>query len=181
MAPVAPAPLPPAPPPVAAAPPPPPAHVPAPNFPAPVTVGRPYLNPPPPPRRPPTTADKPKPPSSAPGYREPLGPRRLGPDEPAIVFANMTSAQCRKEVLARKLPVSFEKKGYASVGLPVRITGPFHGLVIRTAPKSSKYGVLDCRLALALDELGYRHSSPLRDDFRDLVLGDLFTHQPSVL
>jgi hypothetical protein len=110
----------------------------------------------PPPRQRPAPRALPPPvqlakPGKAVGFRTPLGPRRMKANEPAMRFASLTSAACRKEVVARKLPVSFDKKGYGKVGLPVRITGPMHGVTIRTAPKSSKYGVLDCRLALAFE------------------------------
>lgn len=64
-------------------------------------------------------------------------------------YANLSSAACRQELTRQELAVEVPKKGYANVGLPVRVTGPFHGVVIRTAPASSQYGVLDCRLALA--------------------------------
>lgn len=87
------------------------------------------------------------------GFRTPLGPRQLAADEPAMRYANLSSATCRKELQRLGLPVDVPKKGYAHVGLPVRITGPMHGVRIRTAPASSKYGVLDCRLALALDAM----------------------------
>jgi len=65
-------------------------------------------------------------------------------------YANLSSSACRKELARQQLPVDVPKKGYANVGLPVRVTGAFHGVVIRTGPASSKYGILDCRLALAL-------------------------------
>ena len=65
-------------------------------------------------------------------------------------YANLSSSSCRQELARQALPVVVPKKGYANVGLPVRVTGPFHGVVIRTPPASSQYGVLDCRLALAL-------------------------------
>lgn len=54
---------------------------------------------------------------------------------------------------ARGLPV--ERVGGATPGVatPVRLTGPLGGVEFRAPGRKSIYGVLDCRLVLALSEL----------------------------
>lgn len=122
----------------------PPTPVPPPSHDSPL----PPTTPSPPPASPAAPAPLPEPPIGPRDYRAPLGTPQLGADEPAMRYANLSSSACRQELARQGLPVDVPKKGYANVGLPVRVTGPFHGVVIRTA--SNKYGVLDCRLALAL-------------------------------
>jgi len=54
---------------------------------------------------------------------------------------------------ARGLPV--ERVGGPTPGIatPVRLTGPLHGVTFRAPGRGSVFGVLDCRLVLALEEL----------------------------
>lgn len=91
--------------------------------------------------------------AAPPSYRVPIGPRRLPMDAPAMRFANLSPAQCRAEVERRGLPVAFEAKEVDHVALAVRLTGPMHGVRFVAHPAPSPYGILDCRLALALDEM----------------------------
>jgi hypothetical protein len=65
----------------------------------------------------------------------------------------LSPAACSAELRRRKLPV--ERDGGSAVGIaaPVRITGAMHGIRFVTPSRKSVYGKLDCRLALALDEL----------------------------
>jgi hypothetical protein len=68
-------------------------------------------------------------------------------------YANMSSAQCRAELKRRGLPVKPAHGPARGIATPLRMTGTF-GNVRFVAPGSrSVYGMLDCRLVLALDEL----------------------------
>jgi hypothetical protein len=68
----------------------------------------------------------------------------------------MTATTCEKELRTRGVPFSVvpEARG---VLLPVRLTGPIRGVTYRTqlperSRATSPYEILDCRLALALDD-----------------------------
>lgn len=75
---------------------------------------------------------------------------------PATRYGRMSARSCLAEAKKRKLPVIAlgETRG---VPIPVRITGELHGVRVHSAlPKSqwttSPYEVVDCRLALAIDD-----------------------------
>ena len=72
---------------------------------------------------------------------------------PASRLAKLSPAACRKELRSRRLPVARDKKAAGGIADPVRIDGPLHGIKVVTAPAPSPYGLLDCRLALALDDM----------------------------
>lgn len=78
---------------------------------------------------------------------------RINAAAPAIRYANLTPSQCRKELRSRKLPVTFEKKAQRGIANAIRVTGDFNGVRIISAPAPSPFGLLDCRLALAMDDL----------------------------
>jgi hypothetical protein len=102
--------------------------------------------------------DAPPVPASAPSrksapdapFRRPLA---AASPHPATRHADMSPAACMKEIEAQKLPFARSKQPAAGVASPLRSTGPLHGvrLVIPRAP--SKFGILDCRLALALSDM----------------------------
>ncbi len=75
------------------------------------------------------------------------------PSGVATRLATLSPAQCRSELARRKLAVQRTSKGYAGVATALRISGPLRGVRFKAPGKRSVYGVLDCRLALALDEL----------------------------
>lgn len=76
---------------------------------------------------------------------------RLARAAPANKYANMAPGQCRAELKRRKLP--FRIAGaVGGVAAPVRIDGTIRGVQFRAPGKRSVYGVLDCRLALVLDD-----------------------------
>ncbi|MEM9875445.1 MAG: hypothetical protein AAF928_11160 [Myxococcota bacterium] len=87
------------------------------------------------------------------GFRLPLPAPTLPPHAPAMRYANLSPRACRALVRERNLPVKFEAKAVRRVALAARVTGPMHGVRIVTAPAPSPYGILDCRLALALDDM----------------------------
>ncbi len=72
---------------------------------------------------------------------------------PAMTYANLSPGQCRKELRRRKLPVSVERKAVRGIANAVRIAGRIRGVRIISAPSPSAFGLLDCRLALTLDDL----------------------------
>ncbi len=75
----------------------------------------------------------------------------LASTAPATRYAALTDGACTKEVSRRNLAVAANAKATRGVAAPMRITGPLHG--VRFVTPSSPNGVLDCRLALALDDL----------------------------
>lgn len=68
-------------------------------------------------------------------------------------YSGLRGSACRAMVRQRGLPVHFEAKAVRHVATAVRITGAMHGVRFVTAPAPSPYGILDCRLALALDDM----------------------------
>lgn len=75
---------------------------------------------------------------------------------PATRYGKMSARTCLAEVRKRKLPVIAlgEVRG---VPIPVRITGELHGVRVHSGlPKSqwasSPYEIVDCRMALAIDD-----------------------------
>jgi hypothetical protein len=71
----------------------------------------------------------------------------------ATVTAVLAPGACRKELERRKLPFARSKSAASNVATPLRSTGPLNGVRIVIPRAPSPYGVLDCRLALALDEM----------------------------
>lgn len=75
---------------------------------------------------------------------------------PATRYGKMSARSCLAEVRKRKLPILplGEVRG---VPIPVRITGELHGVRVhsglpRSQWASSPYEIVDCRLALAIDD-----------------------------
>lgn len=75
---------------------------------------------------------------------------------PAFLYGEMDRAACEAELGRRGVPFTpvDEARGVLA---PVRLTGPLHGVTFRTAlPESqratSPWEIVDCRLALALDD-----------------------------
>lgn len=87
------------------------------------------------------------------GFRQPVPGRALPSNAPAMRYAELRGSACRAMVKQRGLPVHFEAKAVTHVATAVRITGSMHGVRIVTAPAPSPFGILDCRLALALDDM----------------------------
>lgn len=88
-----------------------------------------------------------------PDYREALPPTDLPAAAPARRLANLSTAACRVALSRSGLPVERDRRSRPGVGAPARIVGQLHGVRFILPPKSSKYGVVDCRLVLALGEL----------------------------
>ena len=86
-------------------------------------------------------------------FQEPMPPRELARGAPALFAANLSPSSCLAEIRRRHLAVEHDKGPASGIAAPVRITGPLRGIRFVTPGKRSVYGKLDCRLALALDEL----------------------------
>ncbi|HEY6728198.1 MAG TPA: extensin family protein [Polyangiaceae bacterium] len=76
-----------------------------------------------------------------------------GAAAPATRNANLSPAACRALVQKKKLPVKRDGRPTPGVATALRFTGPVHGITFLTAGWKSPFGVMDCRLVLALDEL----------------------------
>ncbi|HEU5075628.1 MAG TPA: extensin family protein [Polyangiaceae bacterium] len=76
-----------------------------------------------------------------------------GSAAPATRNANLSPAACRALVQKKKLPVKRDGRPTPGVATALRFTGPVHGVTFLTAGWKSPFGVMDCRLVLAFDEL----------------------------
>ena len=102
---------------------------------------------------PPTAERSDASPSAGPfSYQAPVLAR--GKDAPGSRYAGLSDGACRKEVKRRALPVDEKTKGASGVASPMRLGGPLHGVRFVTPGPSSPFGVVDCRMVLALDDLG---------------------------
>jgi hypothetical protein len=86
-------------------------------------------------------------------YRAPLPATHVTKSSPASRWASLSATQCWAEVTRRKLGVTRAKGAAGGVSLPVRVTGAIEGIRFLTPGKKSPYGLLDCRLAVALADL----------------------------
>lgn len=69
---------------------------------------------------------------------------------PAHKTAKYSPAQCQAEL--RKRGIAVQRGRAAGVATPVRLASPLQGVTFTAPGKRSVYGLLDCRLALALDD-----------------------------
>ena len=102
----------------------------------------------------------------APPVMPPVGPYRVGPlppPPPAEHYATLDQASCEAELGARR--IAFRRVDEARGVLePIRLEGPLHGVVYHSGlpasqRESSPYEILDCRLALALDDFAKQLSA----------------------
>ncbi|NUO54123.1 MAG: hypothetical protein HOV80_35195 [Polyangiaceae bacterium] len=84
-------------------------------------------------------------------FRGPL-PSSLGATSPAVKYADMSQGACKAEVKKRDLPVIPLKTAQRGVSGGLRIDGSMNGVKIVAPPSSTKFGILDCRLALVIDD-----------------------------
>ena len=85
-------------------------------------------------------------------YLEPLPSPIVEKTSPASRSVGLSPQQCLAEVARRKLGVSRARGPAVGVATPVRVTGPIAGVRFVTPGGKSPYGILDCRLALALSD-----------------------------
>ena len=76
-----------------------------------------------------------------------------GSAAPAARNANLSPAACQALVRKKKLPVKRDGRPTPGVATALRFTGPLQGVTFLTGGWKSPYGVMDCRLVLAFDEL----------------------------
>lgn len=86
-------------------------------------------------------------------YTQPLPSPIVAKTSPASKWAGLSAQQCLAEVARRKLGVTRFRGAAVGVQTPVRVTGPIGGVRFATPGKKSPYGIMDCRLALALSDL----------------------------
>jgi hypothetical protein len=87
-------------------------------------------------------------------FNEPLPPhKQLMTKAPAMRHANLSPAQCRTELKKRELAVRKAWGAARGIATPLRLSGPVRGVRFVAPGDRSVYGMLDCRLALTLDEL----------------------------
>lgn len=95
----------------------------------------------------------------APAFLPPAGPYRLGappPAWPAERYSRLDKDTCETELGARGVAFRAVDEAHG-VLQPVRLDGPLHGVTFRSdLPASQRatslYEIIDCRLALALDD-----------------------------
>lgn len=86
-------------------------------------------------------------------FRQPLAARRLlPPSSYARRFANLSPAQCMKELRAAKLPVKRWGGPAKGVANPLKLDGALSGVKFVFPGGKSPFGVLDCRLVLTLNQ-----------------------------
>ncbi len=90
-------------------------------------------------------------PAAAPDFRRPLP--ELAATAPAMRYAALTDTECAKEIARRGLPFERSKQAAGGVSSAWRFNGPLHGVRFVTPGAPSLFGVLDCRLALSLDDM----------------------------
>jgi len=84
-------------------------------------------------------------------FRDPM-PAALGSSSPAVTYAKLGAAACKKEAAKRGLPLAPSKSRQRGVETAERFDGDLNGVHLVMPPASSKFGVLDCRLALVIDD-----------------------------
>ncbi|MCA9633909.1 MAG: extensin family protein, partial [Myxococcales bacterium] len=96
---------------------------------------------------------------AAPAPSSPLDSPTVASSSPALAYAALGPDACANELAARGLPVRRYTPNQATrdVALPVQLSGPLNGVDIvmngaRTPGSRGDYDVLDCRLALSLDD-----------------------------
>jgi hypothetical protein len=115
--------------------------------------------------------------------------------EPALRYGRMDRATCEAELERRAIPFTpvDEARGVLA---PVRLAGPLHGVTFRTGlpaaeRASSPWEIVDCRLALALDDFAAQlaahdvveviHYSVYRPPVRTWPEGKLASRHPGAL
>lgn len=85
-------------------------------------------------------------------FHDALPSRVLAKTASAMSNANLAPWQCRRELQRRKLPFRRDRRPAKGVAEAYRVTGPLQGVTFVTPRSPSPYGILDCRLALTLDD-----------------------------
>lgn len=67
-------------------------------------------------------------------------------------YAALSASACRKELVKRKLITEAVRRAAPGISAPVRVSGSIRSVRLVVPGRKSPYGVLDCRLVLALDD-----------------------------
>jgi hypothetical protein len=67
--------------------------------------------------------------------------------------ANLSPSACRSLLAKKKLPFKRDRRPTPGVATAMRVDGPLEGVKFLTPGWKSKFGVLDCRLALNLEDV----------------------------
>jgi hypothetical protein len=86
-------------------------------------------------------------------YQEPLPAPYVSKSSSASRWASLSPQQCNSELKRRKLEVKRWKGAALGVATPLRLSGPLGGVRFVAPGGKSPYGILDCRLALALSDM----------------------------
>jgi len=92
-------------------------------------------------------------------FAAPLPDAGLLDQLPAMRYARLGSSQCEAELERNEVPYRREQRPRKSKGpgmdisTPLRLTGPVHGVTFTAPAAPLPFGKLDCRLALALNEM----------------------------
>jgi hypothetical protein len=97
-------------------------------------------------------AASPREPRKTHAFQEPLPAPQLSAKMPIMRYANLSPGACRAELKKRGVSIELVA-GARGIATPVRLKGPVRGIRFVTPGRRSIYGKLDCRLAIALDEL----------------------------
>jgi len=83
-------------------------------------------------------------------FKQPV-PLGLAARAPANRYANLSPWQCRKELSRRRLPVK-RYRNAKGIAVPLRLTEALDGVRFNDGGQRSPFSMLDCRLALLLDD-----------------------------
>jgi hypothetical protein len=83
--------------------------------------------------------------------------REIAESKKAFLYANLSDEQALAELTRRNIPFVTARAPMPGVRTPIRLTGPLHGVTIRsTLPPAQRrttfFEILDARLAIALDD-----------------------------
>jgi hypothetical protein len=86
-------------------------------------------------------------------FHAPLDASQSVAKAPATRYASLSPAACRAELQKRGLPVQGARRAAPGVATPMQLAGSLHGVQFVAPGGKSVHGILDCRLALALDDV----------------------------
>jgi hypothetical protein len=90
--------------------------------------------------------------TSARGFDAPLPDPESLAHAPATTYANLLPSQCLALVNKRGLPHQRVSAGAQGITTPLRLTDQLHGVKFVIPGRKSRFGLLDCRLLLALND-----------------------------
>jgi hypothetical protein len=86
-------------------------------------------------------------------FHAPLDESQSVAKAPATRYASLSPAACRAELQKRGLPVQGARRAAPGVVTPMQLAGSLHGVQFVAPGGKSVHGILDCRLALTLDDV----------------------------